>query len=282
MSESTLISAAELRARLDDPALALLEVAASPDDHGYREAHIPGARWANWKALLWDPRRREFATPGLLAERLGALGIGTDQTLVVYGDPVQFASYALWVLTAAGQQDIRFLDGGKEHWVLIDGPLTSEPTTFDRLGPRTAGAIDDTTAVGRDVVLRALETGGHQIVDFRSPEEYSGERVSPHGMPGGVDHGAERAGRIPTARHLYYRDLLNEDWTLRSREEILPVLAAAGIDPDADIIGYCRLSHRATLGWLALTEIVGAPSVRVYDGSWTEWGSIVGVPIETG
>jgi thiosulfate/3-mercaptopyruvate sulfurtransferase len=275
------MSAPELLARLHEPGIAVLEVSASEDDSGYREGHIPGARWAHWKTLLWDARRRAFVDAGVLADRLGALGIATDQSLVLVGDPVQFATYALWVLSAAGQQDIRFLDGGKEHWALISGPLTDEVTATIPLGPRTPGPIDPTTVVGRDAVLLSLETGEHQIVDFRSDEEYSGERVSPYDMVGGVDHGAERTGRIPSAVHLYYGDLLNEDWTLRSRAEILDVLRAAGVDPERKIIGYCRLSHRASLGWFALTEVVGAPNVQVYDGSWTEWGSIVGVPIET-
>jgi thiosulfate/3-mercaptopyruvate sulfurtransferase len=275
------MSATDLLARLGQSDIAVLEVSAAQNDRGYREGHIPGARWAHWKTLLWDPRRREFAEADVLAHRLGELGIAADQTLVLVGDPLQFATYALWVLSAAGQQHVRFLDGGKEHWALIDGPLTDGPTTSVARGPRTAGRADPTTAVGRDAVLRSLETREHQIVDFRSPEEYSGERVSPHDLPGGVDHGAERTGRIPGAVHVYYRDLLNEDWTLRSRAEILDVFATAGVDPTQKIIGYCRLSHRATLGWFALTEVVGAHFVQVYDGSWTEWGSIVGVPIET-
>ena len=118
------------------------------------------------------------------------------------------------------------------------------------------------------------------ILDFRSPEEYAGERVSPVGMPGGVDHGAQRAGRIPTARHLDYRELLRDDHTFKTATELLEALRARGIERDDQIIGYCRLSHRASLGWVALSDVAGLESVRVYDGSWTEWGSIVGAPIE--
>jgi thiosulfate/3-mercaptopyruvate sulfurtransferase len=131
------------------------------------------------------------------------------------------------------------------------------------------------------VVLQALQNGdGTVILDLRSPEEYSGERVSPYDLVGTVDHGAERSGRIPGARHLYYRDLLRDDHTLRPREEIRAALAERGVGPDDRVIAYCRLSHRASLGWLALTEVAGHRSVQVYDGSWTEWGSMVGMPIE--
>ena len=118
------------------------------------------------------------------------------------------------------------------------------------------------------------------IIDFRSPEEYVGERVSPPGMSGGVDHGAERAGHIPSARHLDYRELLNDDHTFKQPAELLAVLSARGVERSDQIIGYCRLSHRASLGWVALGDVAKLDSVRVYDGSWTEWGSIVGVPIE--
>jgi thiosulfate/3-mercaptopyruvate sulfurtransferase len=174
---------------------------------------------------------------------------------------------------------VRVLDGGKEHWAGAGLPLTKAATVTTPVEPRAYGAVDTSSIIGRDEVLRALESGSHTILDFRSPEEYSGERVSPNEMPGGVDHGAERKGRIPTARHLYYGDLLRDDATLRPAGEIASALASRGTSLDDPIIAYCRLSHRASLGWLALTEL-GAKNVQVYDGSWTEWGSIVGMPIE--
>jgi thiosulfate/3-mercaptopyruvate sulfurtransferase len=260
-----LLSPAEARDRLGGDDLALLEVSFENSDQSYRQAHVPGARWAYWKALLWDDLRREFAAPPVLAERLGAYGVRQDHTLVVYGDPVQFGTYALWVLQAAGQRDVRVLDGGKEHWIAAGLPLTTDVPGLQVAPPRPYGPEDRSSIVGRDAVLQALRNGdGTVLLDLRSPEEYSGERVSPYDLVGTVDHGAERSGRIPGARHLYYRDLLRDDHTLRPREEIRAALAERGVGP----------------GWLALTEVAGHRSVQVYDGSWTEWGSMVGMPIE--
>ena len=278
-AESRWISADELLERLGDPAIALLEISFVASDESFRRGHIPGAVWAYWKELLWDAHTRSFADAPTLARRLGELGVRSDQTLVIYGDPVQFGTYALWVLMAHGQPDVRALDGGKEHWLGARLPLTPSTTQPVAAGPRAFGPEDPSSIVGRDDVLRALDSGSHAILDFRSPEEYSGERVSPHDMAGGVDHGAERTGRIPTARHLYYRELLRDDATLKPASEILTALQARGVALDDPIIAYCRLSHRASLGWLALTEL-GAQNVQVYDGSWTEWGSMVGMPIE--
>jgi thiosulfate/3-mercaptopyruvate sulfurtransferase len=281
MSDSSrVISASALQTRLDDPSLRILEVSASADDVGYRAGHIPGAHWAHWKTLLWDERMRAFPSAEESARRLGELGLGGETTLVLYGDPLQYGTYALWALSAAGQQDVLVLDGGKEHWAGAGLPLTSAHPGVALSTPRAHHAEDRSQVIGRDGVLAALDDPGVTIVDFRSDEEYAGERVSPHGIAGGVDHGAERTGRIPGARHLFYRELLNDDWTFRSVEELLDAAARQGIAPDDRVIGYCRLAHRASLGWVALGDLAGFPAVRVYDGSWTEWGSIVGVPIE--
>jgi thiosulfate/3-mercaptopyruvate sulfurtransferase len=274
---SRLIAPDELVGRLGDPTLALLEVSFVPDESSHRAGHIPGAGWAYWKTLLWDDRMRQLATGEQTGSRLGELGVGAGQTLVVYGDPVQFGSYALWVLEMAGQRDVRMLDGGKEYWLAAGLPLEKGAHIASATGPRPAGPGDRSDAIGRDDVLAAVARRSHVILDLRAPEEYVGERVSPGD---GFDHGAERTGRIPGAHHLYFRELLSDTGRLRTREEILSALAARDATPDDAIITYCRLSHRASLGWLALTEVAGASDVRVYDGSWTEWGSMVGMPIE--
>jgi thiosulfate/3-mercaptopyruvate sulfurtransferase len=274
---SRVIAPEELVARLGEPTLALLEIAFVPDESGYRAGHIPGAGWAYWKTLLWDDRMRQLATSEQAAARLGELGIGAGQTLVVYGDPVQFGSYALWVLEAAGQSDVRMLDGGKEHWLAAGLPLETGSRVAPAVAPRPSGPGDRSTVIGRDDVLAAVAQRSHVILDLRAPEEYAGERVSPGD---GFDHGAERVGRIPGAQHLYFRELLTDTGRLRSSQEITTALAARDATPGDPIITYCRLSHRASLGWLALTEVVGADHVQVYDGSWTEWGSMVGMPIE--
>jgi thiosulfate/3-mercaptopyruvate sulfurtransferase len=148
------------------------------------------------------------------------------------------------------------------------------PVTERRGGPADLRAV-----VGRDGVLSAIDQPNRVILDFRSAEEYFGERVSPHGL-GVPDHGAERAGRIPTARHFYYRELLNDDWTFKPADQLRAALLLRGVTDDDELIGYCRLSHRASLGWVALNDVAAIESMRVYDGSWTEWGSMVGMPIE--
>jgi thiosulfate/3-mercaptopyruvate sulfurtransferase len=277
---SRVISAAALQARLEDPSVRILEVSASADAAGYRSGHIPGARWAYWKTLLWDERMRAFPSAQESARRLGELGLGGETTLVLYGDPLQYGTYALWALSAAGQRDVLVLDGGKEHWAGAGHPLTSAQAAVALPTPRPHRREDRSQVIGRDGVLAAIGDPDVAIVDFRSPEEYAGERVSPYAMAGGVDHGAERTGRIPGARHLFYRELLNDDWTFRDATELLATAARQGIAPEDRVIGYCRLAHRASLGWVALGDLAGFSSVRVYDGSWTEWGSIVGVPIE--
>ena len=180
------ISAAALRERLEDPSVSILEVSAATDEEGYRRGHIPGAQWAHWKTLLWDERMRAFPNPRETARRLDELGVGRESTLVLYGDPVQYGTYALWALTTSGQRDLLVLDGGKDHWVGAGHELSTAAEHNRPGSPRRAGPPDLSAVVGREDVLAAIDRPGQVIVDFRSPEEYAGERVSPPGMAGGV------------------------------------------------------------------------------------------------
>jgi thiosulfate/3-mercaptopyruvate sulfurtransferase len=276
---TALISADELAERLGKPGLAVLEVSFEPSDAAFCDAHVPGARWAWWKALLWHETDRRFPEPETLAARLSALGIGGDDTLVLVGDPIQFATYAYWVLHMACRGNVLVLDGGRARWLSGGLPVESGEAQPVTAAEHPSGSEDFSAVIGRDGVLAAL--GGERVIlDFRTPEEYAGERVSPASAP--IDHGAERKGRIPGARHLHHELLLSSDGTFRSPDEIAAVFAEAGVGPDDEVIAYCRLSHRASLGWFALTQLLGRERVRVYDGSWTEWGSIVGMPIELG
>ena len=274
-----LVSAEELAGRLGEPGLVVLEVAREPGDEAFRDAHVPGSRWAWWKALLWHETDRRFADAETLARRLGSLGIGEGDTIVLVGDPIQFATYAFWVLDMLGRRDLLLLDGGRERWLAAGLPVESGPPPSPEPVPHAPPRDGDPVAasIGRDGVLQALG-GDTVILDFRTPEEYAGERVAPYTAP--LDHGAERKGRIPGARHLFYERLLDGDGTFRPREELQAAFAEAGVGSDDEVIAYCRLSHRASLGWFVLRELLGHERVRVYDGSWTEWGSIVGVPIE--
>ena len=272
-----LVSTEWLHDHLTDPSVRILEVG-SVDDRDYRLGHAPGAVWAFWQTLCWDDTVREFATPAQMATRMGHLGIGGEHITVLMSDEPQYATYAYWAMDMAGIGNVRILDGSRYAWVTEGRPLTVEVPVPQPVH-RAAGVGDSSSRAGRDELLRGLGDPDRIILDARSPEEYRGERVMP--LPH-YDHGAQRTGRIPGAIHLYYQRLLNDNRTFRSPEEVALILEDVGIDSkgDVEIVAYCRLSHRATLVWFALTQILGRPGVRIYDGSWTEWGSMVGMPIE--
>lgn len=280
MSETSpkLVSPSWLLERLDDPAITVLEISSDPEAKAYLKGHVPGAIFSFWKDLLWHETDREFVSSSELSSRLGEIGVSTDSTLVICGDPVQYGTYALWVMTMAGVKDVRILDGSRTRWINDGNPLETEGISRE---PIDNGSLDPSiaTRIGRDEVLQKINNPDTVLLDVRSPEEYRGERVSP---PGGFDHGAERKGRIPGAVHLFFRELLNDDDTFISKEKLERKFSEVGVkkSSEKDIVSYCRLSHRATLSWFAMSEILGIEKAQIYDGSWTEWGSIVGFPIE--
>jgi len=276
---SPLVTADWLEQHLADPNLRVLEICNKPDDAVYREGHIPGATWLYWKAACWHETDRELVTPAAMARLFGGIGIGPDTTVVLYGDPVQYGSYAFWAFTMAGHRNLRLLDGARKKWTAEERPLTREVLEHPAVAyPASAGT--SAMRVGRRNVRDNLKSLQRLLLDVRSPEEYTGKRVIEYSM--GFDHGAERFGRIPGAAHLYYKQFLNEDDSFKSRAALRQVFADAGIAPQdfAETVCYCRLSHRATLAWIALSYLLGYPNAKIYDGSWTEWGSIVGYPIE--
>jgi thiosulfate/3-mercaptopyruvate sulfurtransferase len=279
MDHLPLVSTAWLDDHLADPDLRILEVCNLNDDKTYNEGHIPGALWLYWKSACWHETDREFVTPAAMAQLFGRLGIGPQSTVVLYGDPVQYGSYAFWAFTMAGHRNLRLLDGGRRKWVMEGRPLSR---TVPQLPAVAFPAPEGTSSmrVGRRNVHDNLGQPRRLLLDLRSPEEYSGERVSDYSFP--VDYGAERTGRIPGAIHLYFKELLNADDSFKSPDQLRGMFAAAGVTPEKfdDVVCYCRLSHRATIAWIALSHILGHSNVKIYDGSWTEWGSIVGYPIE--
>jgi thiosulfate/3-mercaptopyruvate sulfurtransferase len=275
--ESPLVSPAWLAERLWSSRIRVIEVASVNDDSAYRAGHIPGAVWWYWKAALWHETDRQFISPETMGGCLGRIGVTPETTVVLYGDPVQYGAYAFWVLSMCGHPDVRILDGTKTRWA-ADGRPLSTGTTWPAPVEYRPRLGDISSRVGRDDVRAGLGRPGRLLLDARSPEEYRGERVMP---PPFFDHGAERTGRIPGAVHLHFRELLNEDDTFKGPEELRGVVRKRGAQPDrGDIVAYCRLSHRATLVWFVMRYLLGYPNVRVYDGSWTEWGSIVGFPVE--
>jgi len=279
MHQQSLVTAEWMAAHLDDPNVVLIDVAGLGQDQlqAYKAGHVPGATPWKWKEMLWDERRRDFPDPQEFARRLGQAGISNDTKVVFYGEGMQFGVYAWWTFRYCGHRNVAVLDGGRKRWRAEGRPLvTDEP------GPRAPvackpAARDESMRVLRDDVLAALERGGNVMLDGRSPEEYSGARV---GGPGGPDVGAVRAGRIPGARHLHYTELLDADQRFKPEAELRQLVEARGAAPDNNVIAYCRMSHRATVLYFVLTQLLGYSKARVYDGSWTEWGNLVGVPIE--
>lgn len=267
-----------LEARLGDPRIKIVAINRT-DSATFDSGHIPGAINWHWKDMLWDPNSRDFPDAQTFAERCSASGIENDTTVVFYGEPaVQFGTYAWWVFKYCGHPDARVLNGARTRWEREGRPMTTLRSEIEPVQYRAnlSVARADMRAM-RHQVLAAIGREDTVILDHRSPEEYRGELFSPPGTP---NHGAERLGRIPTSRHLHFQDLLKEDDSFRSAEEIRHLLSERGATPDKTIISYCRLSHRATLAYFAMTQILGYPRVRSYDGSWTEWGSSVGIPIE--
>lgn len=276
---SPIISTDWLAERLLDPTIKVIEVSAKKgEEAGYAEKHIPGAINFWWKDLCWDDTDRQFVTPEQLAKRLGDVGISDEDRLVLYGEPVQYGTYAFWALTMAGHPNLMVLDGGRTKWLAEDLPTTNSVPETEAADYKIQSP-NEWMRLGRDNVRDNLGKPGRFLLDVRSPEEYSGERVMELGQ---FDHGAERGGRIPGAKHLFFKELINEDDTFKSPEELKAKFDAAGANPDKvdEIVTYCRLSHRATLAWTAMTYILGYEGVKIYDGSWTEWGSIVGFPVE--
>lgn len=278
-STNVLVSPEWVAAHANDPKVRLIEVAGLGQDEmqAYRAGHVPGAAGWKWKDMLWDSHMREFPSPEAFAKRLGEAGIGNDTTVVFYGEAIQFGIYAWWMFRYCGHTDVRLLDGGRYRWQAEGRPLTTEvPAQPEAVSYRPV-ARREAMRVGRDEVLAALDDKATVILDARSPEEYSGKRV---GGPGGPDVGAVRYGRIPGARHLYYGDLLKADNSFKPAAELAALIGRHAAAPDEKIIAYCRMSHRATVVHFALTQILEFTNVRVYDGSWIEWGNLVGVPVE--
>jgi thiosulfate/3-mercaptopyruvate sulfurtransferase len=276
---SALVTPAWLQKHRNDPTVRLIEIAGMNQDEmqAYRAGHVPGAVCWKWKEMLWDPLRRDFPAPEDFARRCGAAGIGNDTTVVFYGEGVQFGFYAWWTFRYCGHKRVKMLDGARYRWAAEGRPLTTdEPPAA---APVTYSPVKrvERMRVLREKMFKVVDGKTALLLDGRSPEEYRGERV---GGPEGPDVGALRYGRIPGAKHLYFEELLDGNKALKPVAELQQLVAARGATPERDIVAYCRMSHRATVLYFALTELLGYKRVKVYDGSWTEWGNLVGVPVE--
>jgi thiosulfate/3-mercaptopyruvate sulfurtransferase len=279
VSSRSLVTPAWLEAHLSDPSLRIIDVAGLNQDEmqAYKAGHVPGAQCWLWKEALWDSHKRDFPDPAEFSRRMAGAGIGNDTRVVIYGEDIQFGVYGWWTLRYCGHEKVSVLDGGRHRWAAEgrslqhDLPPPPKPVIYRPV------ARNEQMRIFRDDVLAAVENGRTTILDARSPEEYRGERVGP---PSGPDSGAVRAGRIPGAQHLFFLELMDDHKAFKSAAELAPLIDKMGLKSDDPIIVYCRMSHRATVAYFALHELLGFNNVKVYDGSWTEWGNLVGVPVE--
>lgn len=271
-----LVSTDWLEAHLGTPGLAVVEC--DEDVLLYETGHIPGAVKLDWHTELNDPVMRDYIDGEQFARLMSAKGIARDSTVVIYGDKSNWwAAYALWVLTLFGHHDVRLLDGGRDRWVADERPLTNET---GQPAPTDYPVVERDDAAVRAFKDDVLAHFGKPLIDVRSPEEYSGERTH---MPAYPQEGALRGGHIPTAASVPWSRAANDDGTFRTAAELATVYRdEAGLGDADDVITYCRIGERSSHTWFALTHLLGIPRVRNYDGSWTEWGSAVRVPIAVG
>jgi len=260
---------------LDDPHVRLVEVDVDPN--AYYAGHIQGAIGWNWKTDTQDILRRNLPADDALEELLGRSGISPSTTAIFYGDSNNwFAAYAFWMLNYYGHTRARLMNGGRVKWAAENRPLTTDlpkvaKTQYRIKKPRVS------IRARRDYVLRQLGKGSTSLVDVRSPKEYSGELLAPENLP---QEGAQRGGHIAGAVNIPWAQAVRDDGTFRSAEELKRLYAGKGITPDKEVIAYCRIGERSAHTWFVLKYLLGYPRVRNYDGSWTEWGSLIDVPIE--
>jgi thiosulfate/3-mercaptopyruvate sulfurtransferase len=273
--EDVLVTAEWAEQNLQAPGVVFVEV--DEDTSAYDGGHIPGAIKLDWKQELQDPVRRDFIDRAGFEKLLSAKGIGNGDQVILYGGNNNwFAAYAYWYFKLYGHESVRLLDGGRKKWELDGRPLDTgtvhrEETSY------TAKDQDVAIRAFRDEVVAAISV--KNLVDVRSPDEFSGKLLAPAHLP---QEQAQRAGHIPTAINVPWSKAANEDGTFRSNDELRELYAEAGIDESKSTIAYCRIGERSSHTWFALHELLGYSDVKNYDGSWTEYGSLVGVPVEIG
>jgi thiosulfate/3-mercaptopyruvate sulfurtransferase len=276
MSRSdVLVDADWVEAHLADPTVVIVEV--DEDTTAYEKGHIRGAVRLDWKRDLQDPVKRDFVDREAFESLLSERGIANDHTVVLYGGNNNwFAAYAYWYFTLYGHESVKLLDGGRKKWELDSRELVSDvpertPTQY------RAKEQDTSIRAFRDDVLSAI--GVQNLVDVRSPDEYSGRLLAPAHLP---QEQSQRPGHVPTAVNIPWSKAANDDGTFKSDDDLTTLYVGAGVDLGRDTIAYCRIGERSAHTWFVLHELLGVENVKNYDGSWTEYGSLVGVPIELG
>jgi thiosulfate/3-mercaptopyruvate sulfurtransferase len=273
--EDVLVTSDWAEQNLDTDGVVFVEV--DEDTTAYDKGHIRGAVKINWKTELQDPVIRDFVDRGAFEKLLSNKGISNEDTVVLYGGNNNwFAAYAYWYFKLYGHRDVRLLDGGRKKWELDGRPLSTEEVSR----PATSYTAQEQNTAIRAFRQDALEAIGTQnLVDVRSPDEFSGKILAPAHL---LQESAQRPGHIPTALNVPWSKAANEDGTFKSDEELRALYGAAGLDESRPTIAYCRIGERSSHTWFVLHELLGLSDVKNYDGSWTEYGSLVGAPIELG
>lgn len=265
-----------LEPRLSDSSIRVVEV--DVDTGAYDLGHIPGAVGWSWQTQLCDTVRRDILPKEQLEALLSKAGISPETTIVLYGDNNNwFAAWALWQLKVYGHKDVRLLNGGRKKWLAEGRPLTNEVPSFKETQYR-AQEPDLSLRAFLPQVLEAVKNGSATLIDVRSPQEFTGEILAPPGLP----ETCQRGGHIPGARSVPWGKACNEDGTFKSFEELKALYGAEGVSESRQAISYCRIGERSSHTWFVLKYLLGVPDVQNYDGSWTEWGNLVGAPVERG
>jgi thiosulfate/3-mercaptopyruvate sulfurtransferase len=273
--DAVLVDADWVESHLDDPSIVLVEV--DEDTSAYDKGHIRGAVKIDWKQDLQDPVRRDFVNKQQFEALLSDRGISNDDTVVLYGGNNNwFAAYAYWYFKLYGHEKAVLLDGGRKKWELDSRELTPDVTSREAT-TYTASGPDLSIRAFRDEVVDAI--GVKNLVDVRSPDEYAGRLLAPAHLP---QESAQRGGHIPTASNVPWSKAAQDDGTFKSDDELRALYSEAGVDFGTDTIAYCRIGERSAHTWFVLHELLDQPNVKNYDGSWTEYGSLVGVPVAVG
>ena len=273
--DTALVSADWVAEHLDDPNIVLVEV--DEDTSSYDKGHIKGAVKLDWTTELQDQVRRDFVNKQQFEELLSGKGISNDDTVVLYGGNNNwFAAYAYWYFKLYGHENLKLLDGGRKKWELDNRPYTTDVPQRPKTS-YTAQEQDLSIRAFRDDVVKAI--GAQNLIDVRSPDEYAGRLLAPAHLP---QEQAQRPGHVPTALSVPWSKAANEDGTFKSDDELRKIYGEAGLDDSKDTIAYCRIGERSSHTWFVLKELLGHENVKNYDGSWTEYGSLVGVPVAVG
>jgi thiosulfate/3-mercaptopyruvate sulfurtransferase len=277
-NQQVLVETEWVEANLGRSSLRLLEV--DEDTEAYGKGHIPGALGIHWKDDLQDPIRRDFIGPAAFAGLMARLGVKNDTMVVLYGGNNNwFAAYAYWYFKYYGHNAVRLMDGGRKKWDLEKRNMTAEASSVSSgSGYKVGGPTDDIRALRRFVEEKVVGNPDFGLVDVRSPQEYNGELLAPPHLP---QEQAQRPGHIPGAKNIPWAKAVNpESGAFLPAGQLRALYEGQGITPDREIVAYCRIGERSAHTWFVLHELLSYPRVRNYDGSWTEWGSLVGAPIE--